>query len=150
MLPMKDLRLSLGDTLAADAGTLAPVADANVIALIKAAFALSEDLVATDLTLADFTGSTPIEGATGAQQVGIDPATLQQMITIKEPAGGWRWVNADAPPATQTIYGYCLLSNDLATLLAAAVLPTPITLTDVNQVVNLGQVNMTFVAQPLT
>lgn len=150
MLPMKDLRLSLGTALAADAATLAPVADANKVALIKTAFALNEDLEIGDLILATFTGSTPLSGSTGAQQVGIDPATLQQRITIKEPLGGWRWVNADASPLTQTIYGYCLINDAGDALLAAALLPTPITLTDIDQEINLGTVEMTFVAQPLS
>lgn len=150
MLPTEAVRLQLGVLLAANAGTLAPAADANVIALIKADFTPSEDLVVGDLTLADFTGSTPIEGATGAQQVGIDPATQDQVITIIEPVGGYRWESTNTANLPQTIYGYCLLSNDLATLLAVEKLPTPLAIQASGQFIDIGNAELRFVAQPIS
>lgn len=149
MLPMKALRIALGDLLAADVGTLAPVA-ANKIALIIANFALDEDLVVGDLTLATFTGSTPKAGAAGAQQVGIDPLTGDQVITNLTPAGGWRWECTAAPGAPQTVFGFALLDATLADLLGAALLATPVVITDVGDFVDLGAVTIRFVRQPMS
>lgn len=149
MLPMEPVRLQLGVLLAADTTTLAP-ATANKIALIKAPFTPQESLVVADLTLADFGGSTPIAGAAGAQAVAIDPATGDQIITIKDPAGGYRWVTTNLTNLPQTIYGYCLLDTTLATLLAVQTIPTPVGLTAVGQQVDLGTVAMTLVQQPIS
>jgi hypothetical protein len=150
MLPMKAVRLQLGELLAADATTLAPAVSANKIALVKAAFALTENLVASDLTLAAFTGSTPKAGATGAQQSGLDPVTFEQKITILAPAGGWRWECTVAPSPAETIYGFALLDSTLATLLGAAVFPTPIPVASVGDFIDLGAVEITFVLQPMS
>jgi len=149
MLPMKDVRLAIGELLAADVSTLAPVA-ANKIALIIANFSLTENLVVGDLTLATFTGSAPKAGAAGAQQAGVSPLTGQQVLTILAPAGGYRWECTVAPGAPETIYGYCLLDDTLATLLAATLLDTPVTITDVGDFFDAGAVEMQFVAQPVT
>jgi hypothetical protein len=149
MLPMKSVRLSLGTLLAADTGSLAP-ATANKIALIAAPFTLNEGLTAGGLTLATFTGSTPISGTSGAQGAGINPATQDQLITILTPAGGWRWVCTVAPGAPEVIYGFALLDHTLATLLAAEALVTPISIADVDDEIDLGAVTMTFVLQPLS
>lgn len=149
MVPMVDLRLSLGSTLAADAGTLAPPTDANKVALIMEAFTPGENLVVADLTLATFATSTPLLAGTGTQQEGIDPQTGAQIITIKPPAGGWYWETTAGTNLPQTIYGYALLTNDLSTLLAVAALPTPINLTETNQEINLPPLTLTFVQQPM-
>lgn len=148
MLPMKALRLQLGELLAADTTTLAPVT-ANKIALVAGAFALSENLVVGSLTLATFTGSTPKAGASGAQQAGTDPVTGEQKITILAPAGGWRWECTVAPGSPETIYGFALLDTTLATLLGAAVLDTPVPIASVGDFVDLGAVEITFVLQPM-
>lgn len=148
MLPMKALRIALGELLAADVDTLAPVA-ANKIALIAANFGLNENLVVGDLTLASFTGSTPKAGAAGAQQVGIDPLTGDQVITILAPVGGWRWECTAAPGAPETIYGYALLLADLSVLLGAELLDNPITISDDGDFIDLGSVPIRFVAQPM-
>lgn len=149
MLPMIALRQALGTLLAADVPTLAPVA-ANKIALVNAAFSLDENLVATDLTYAAFTGSTPKAGAAGAQGVGNDPLTGDQIITNLAPVGGWRWVCTVAPGAPETIFGFALLNSTLATLLGAAVLDTPITITNIGDEIDLGAVTIRFVQQPMS
>ncbi len=150
LLPMRAVRLQLGELLAADSTTLAPGVSANKIALIAAAFNLNEALVIGDLTLASFTGSAPKAGTTGAQGVGTDPMTGEQLITILAPAGGWRFVCTVAPGAPQTIYGFCLTDNAGATLLAAEQLPSPITIASVGDEIDLGAVAMTFVLRPLS
>jgi len=133
MVPTTAVQNAAATLLAANAATLAPATDANVIALVMAPFTPNPTLVAGDLTLADFTGSTPIEGVTGTQPSGLDPATGQMIIDISPPAGGYRWETTDAVNLPQTIYGFALLSNDLSTLLASALLPAPVLLTMANQ-----------------
>src|SRR5882724_3183489 len=94
MLPMRLIRLLIGSLLATDADSLAPAALGNKVALIKAAFSPDENMEVGDLVLADFDGSTPLVAGPGDQQVGNDPATGDQIITILEPAGGWRWITS--------------------------------------------------------
>jgi hypothetical protein len=150
MLPMRALRLALGELLAANAATLAPAVDANVIALVAAPFTPGENLVAADLTYATFTGSAPLEGATGSQQAGVDPVTSEQKITILAPAGGWRWECTVAPVAPETIYGYALLNDDSTELLGVEVFANPIPIAAVSDFVDLGAVTITFVLQPMS
>jgi hypothetical protein len=150
MLPMKALRLKLGTLLAADAATLAPAANENEIALIVADFALSENLVIGDLTLASFTGGDPIPGVVGAQETGIDPITLQQVIEIIPPVGGYRWEPTVGGELPITVYGYALTTAASAALLAVEKLGAPQTLTDVGQFVVYAPVLMTFVVAPLS
>jgi hypothetical protein len=150
MLPTKAVRLALGTLLAADTTTLAPAVTANKISLIKAPFTPSENLVIGDLTLADFATSTAIAGTLGAQLVGTDPATLDQVITIKDPLGGYRWITTALTNLPQTIYGFALTDSTLATLLAVAVLPAPVTLQEVGQFIDLGSVQLTIVTRPIS
>lgn len=149
MLPIKAVRLALGDLLAADVGTLAPVA-ANKIALVADSFVEDENVTLGSLTFATFTGSTPKAGAAGAQQVGIDPATLDQIITNLAPAGGWRWECTGAPASPETIWGYALTDNAGAVLLGIELLPTPIVITNVGDFIDLGSVTLRFVSQPIS
>lgn len=150
MLPVKSVRLQLGELLAADATTLAPATNANKVALIASPFTPSENLVIGDLTLATFTGSTPLAGATGTQQVGVSPSTGDQIITIKDPAGGYRWECTATPTAPETIYGFALMDNAGAVLLAVEAFDTPITISASGEEINLGTVKMTMVADPLS
>jgi len=150
MLPMLALRLQIGELLAADDTTLAPAANANKMALIAAAFTPDEGLEEGDLTYASFDGSTPITGVVGTQQAGVDPATLDQIVTIKEPAGGWRWESTGVTNLPQTIYGFALLDNALAVLLAVASLDEPVTITAAGQEINLGACKLTIVQQPVS
>lgn len=150
MKPMKAVRLQLGELLAADATTLAPATDANKIALISADFTETESLVIGDLTLASFTGSTPKAGATGSQQAGIDPATGEQVVTILQPAGGYRFECTGAPSVPETIYGYALTDNGGTTLLGVHKLDTPVQITNVGDFVDTGPVELRFVVSPMS
>lgn len=150
MKPMKTLRLSLGEALAADATSLAPAADANEIALIAADFVEDETLVIGDLTLATFTGSDPISGATGTQLAGIDPLTGEQVITIKEPAGGYRWECTADPVAPEEIFGYALTTKDGVALLAVKRFEETITITEAGQQIDIGNATLRMVLEPLS
>lgn len=150
LLPTNDVRSQLGTLLAADATTLAPASNANKIALINAPFTPSGNLNISMLSFATFVGSTPLAGATGAQGVGVDPATGQQIITILTPAGGWRWTCTTAPGSPETIYGFALTDHAAATLLGTQLLTTPEVIQAVGDQIDLGAVDMTLVAQPIS
>lgn len=148
MLPMRALRLSIGTELAA--GTfLSQPTNANIVRLISADFALSEGLVVGDLTFANFDGSTALDVALDDQQVGTDPLTNQQKVTLVEPLGGWRWEVTGTTNLPQNIFGVALLTAASASLLAVEKLPTPITLTEIGQEINLGTLDFPIVLQPI-
>ena len=150
MLPTKDVRMQIGELLAADDTILAPAASGNKVALIVEEFTPDENLVIGDLTLASFNGSTPKVAGTGTQAVGTDPATGQQIITILEPAGGWRWECGADPAEPQTVYGFCLMNNAGDTLYATQLLDNPVTISEAGQEINLGSVKMIVIDQPLS
>lgn len=150
MLPMIAVREEIGILLAADATTLAPAGSANKIALIGAVFTPRETLVATDLTLLSGHGLDPIAGATGAQSVGLDPVTQEQIILIKPPAGGYKWTTSGGLAVAKTIYGYALLDTTLATLLAVQTLPTPITVAADGYLIDVDPVEMRIVLAPIS
>jgi len=134
MIPTLAVRESMSQLLAADTATLASVT-ANKVALVKEQFTPSESLALEDLSLADFDGSTPIDCGTGTQPEGLDPINTDSIISIKPPAGGFRFETSGITNLPQTIYGFCLHNNAGNTLLGAALLPGgPVTLTAVNQV----------------
>lgn len=150
MLPMKSVRLQLGELLAADDTTLAPAANGNKVALVKANFNPEENMEVGDITLADFNGSTPKLCGTGTQQVGIDPATGDQLITILEPAGGFRFECGADPDPAQDIFGFALLNNDLTVLLGLEKFDEAVTIAEAGQEINLGTVKMRLVTEPLS
>jgi len=149
MQPSKDIRLSIGELLAADTTLLAPVA-ANKIALVIQPFVLDEDTVMGSLTLATFTGSTPKAGAAGAQGAGIDPATGQQRITILAPVGGWRWECTADPATAETIYGYVLTDTTLADYLGGTVLAEPVEISAAGEYFDAGAIEMDIVLEPIS
>jgi len=149
MLPMSFVRKQLGELLAADVDSLAP-ATANKIALVTSLVVPNENLTVASLTFATFTGGAPKSGAAGAQQSGTNPATGEQVITILAPVGGWRWECTAAPTPPQQIYGFGLVDDTLADLWGCALLPTPVTITNVGDFIDLGSVAMTFVLQPIS
>lgn len=149
MIPKKSVRLALGELLAADVDTFAPVA-ANKIALIASNFTPEENLDLGTLTLASFTGSTPLAGASGAQEAGIDPLTGDQKITNLAPAGGWRWECTAAPVAPETIYGYIIINSAGDDWVAVALFDTPYSIAEVGDFVDIGKAEVTFVIQPMS
>lgn len=151
MLPMRAVRNRLGTLLAADATTLAPASDANVVAVITATFTLGDNLVVGDLTLATDHGLEPIACATGAQLVALDPQSGAQIITLKAGAvPGFRWVSSGVFPPTITVYGFALLNEALDTLLGVMELAEPIQITAAGQLLDGNDQTMTFVQQPLS
>jgi len=151
MYPMRLLSDEIGELLAVNPPLFQAVTAQNLIRLIIAPFALEQGLVPADLTFADFDGSTAknIIGDVD-MQVGIDPITGEQIITIPEPVGGWRWEVTGVTNLPQTVYGYALLTLASADVIAVAQLPVPIPLTIVGHEVNLGTVEFRVNVVPLT
>lgn len=139
MFPVAAVAEQTMKLLAADDTTLAPAANANKIALVKASFTPGPNLAIADLTFADFDGSTPILGTTGAQLESVDPQTGDFLIDIKPPAGGYRWETTGVTNLPQTIYGFALTNNAGTVLLAAETFSSPINLTAINQSVDVGR-----------
>jgi len=150
MLPMRALRLQIGAALAADL-PLAAIAATNKVRLVIADFTPDEDMVFADITSADFDGSTPLAAALGAQQVGLDPLTGDQIVTMVEPLGGWRWITTGLTNLPQVVYGYALCDEVAApVLLGLTKLDSPISLTIVGQEIRIGQVQFTISQTPIS
>jgi len=143
------LREQMAKLLAADAATLAPAADALQVVLLKNNPPVGENLAFADLQLADFDGSAALEPGVGAQDEGLDPSNNDAIVTMLAPAGGWRWETTGDTNLPQTIYGFALLDHAGTLLLAAETLPTPITLTGVNQQIDIGSVTLRQLANSL-
>lgn len=150
MIPVKSLVSGMAIALAA-APPLAQATALNRIALIMAPFTPSPNLTYADLVLATFTGSAPKVVPLGTQQAGIDPVTGQNVITIVEPAGGWRFQATDTVNLPQSIFGFALFdSTGPGPLIATELLAVPVTLTAALQEINLGTAKLTLVLSPLS
>jgi len=132
--------------LAADATTLAPAQDPPTICLIKTNFTPAESLTVSDITLADFGGSTPIPCATGTQNEGLDPATNNAVISMRGPIGGFRFETTNTANLPQTIFGFCLTNSNQTVLYGAATFDAPVELTTVNQFVDVENADFTQLA----
>lgn len=149
MLAMKSLRLSIGTTLASSP-PLDQATALNRVALFMNSVTPNEDMILADLTLATFDGHTEKTVAAGAQEAAVDPISGQQLITVPDIVGGWRWQTTGITNLPQTIYGFCLYdSTGPGPLLGVELLPTPITLTAAGQEVNVPFVRFAVSLEPL-
>lgn len=150
MLPMKALREQLGTALAADL-PLAGAGATNKVRLLIADFTPNENMTFAQLVSADFDGSTPLAAALGTQQVGLDPLTGEQIVTMIEPLGGWRWITTGLTNLPQTVFGYALVDELAGTvLLGLTHLDVPVTLSIVGQEVRIPSVQFTLSQQPIS
>lgn len=150
MTPTRTLRNTAMTLLAANAGTLAPAVDGNLLKLAQNDFAPAESTVLADIDEADFPGYAAIECTPGTQPEGFEPATDASRINISPPVGGFIWeTNAAVDPA-QTIYGFYLTSNDGLTLLATARFDTPVVLTVANQIVEVDDAHLSLAANAIS
>jgi len=150
MMLQRAVRLQVGELLAADATTFAPAADENKIALITSEFTPSEDLDLETLTLASGDGLDPIAGATGTQQVGIDAETGDQIITIKDPAGGYRWEVTGVVALPLDVQGFILINDAGDEWYAVEKFETPIHLDAIGQEINIGKATVAILQQLTT
>lgn len=121
--------------LAADATTLAPAALQLHVHLIKAPFTPTPELAWGDVSadVADFDGYAAINSVVGAQLQSINPLTGASQITLKLPAGGWRWETTGLTNLPQEIWGFVVTDNADADIMGSELLPEPITLTAINE-----------------
>lgn len=133
----KALREKAAQLLAADADTLAPAADANIVKLVVGDINESESVTLESLEFATFDGSTPLEVPVGALPEGLDPVSGDSLITIPPPEGGWRWETTGTTDLPQEITGRALTNDDGTILFGVERLEEPITLTAINQVLDL-------------
>lgn len=132
MIPSNVILDAIPDLIAADTATLGD-ATACKVALVASPFTPSPDLVIGSLTLASFTGSTPLEPDTGPQTVFVDVETGYRTVQMIEPAGGWTWLCTATPSPAQTIYGYILTDNAGAVLYGSALLDSQVTISAAGQ-----------------
>lgn len=149
MIPTKSLRNACMELLAADVATLAPVAG-NKIALYTNNGTPSENSVLADFTLATFTGSTPKEATPGTQPEGYVPTTGDSKIDISPPVGGFRFECTAAPTPPQTVYGYIMTDNAGAVYLAGQRFPAPITIANVGDAIEIGNLSLTLLANSIS
>jgi len=149
MLPVRYLRLKLGELLADDLDTWLDITGLPSVILVSEDFVPSDALLIGDLTAATFTGSTPLTGS-ATQEAGIDPATGEQVVSLITPLGGWRWECTAAPASPQTIYGYGVRQGTSNILLATGKLLVPITITDVGDFIDLGTLDLRILLQPMS
>jgi hypothetical protein len=121
--------------LAADATTLAPVALALHVHLIKAPFTPSPSLTWADISadVATFDGYLEIDSEVGAQLQSINALTGASQVTLKLPAGGWRWETTGTGDLPQAIWGFAVTDNGDTVIIGTELFAEPITLTAINQ-----------------
>jgi hypothetical protein len=143
MQPARALWEQISTLLSADTTYLANAA-AMKVALVKATFVPGLDTVLANLTLAAFTGSTPLSCGTGTQLVFYDPLTNTRVIEVKAPAGGFHWACTVTPAPAETIYGIALTDNAGAVLIGTMLLPTPITISAAGQGLDVANIRLSF------
>src|SRR5262249_50300990 len=114
-------------------------------------FTPSLSLLISSFTEATFVGYSALAaGATGAQLNFFDPATGNALVEVKAPASGWFWKVTATTSLPQTIYGSYLSDNGSATLFGSQLLASPVTLTAINQGLEVPNVRFTFPPSPMT
>ena len=141
MYPTDVLALSMADALAADTASLGAVLALHVH-LVAAPFTPDGQTDVAALTLATFTGSAALAAGAAPQQVGVDPITNEVLVTLKEPAGGWRWECTVAPGVPETIVGYVVTDNADTDTFGSGLLAVPVPVSAVNHVVHIPDVTL--------
>lgn len=109
------------------------------VRLSKSDFVPSAALSLADVTEATFDGygSPAMLIPFGAQNVILDSDTGRVGILMKEPTGGIKWIVTGTTELPQTIYGWYLYDITADALVWSELLPTPIPLTAVGNVIEL-------------
>lgn len=143
MFPVQDFLNTIGTLLGADVAWLAAPTTFVALHLAKAPFTPGPGLDIGDLVEADFDGYAALHAASAATQVFFDPATGNQIVQVREPAGGWHWASSGVTNLPMTIYGAYLTSSDGTDLIATDLFAEPIVMTGTGQGVDWDQVRMT-------
>lgn len=136
--------------LGQDTLTLNQTTDVLKLALIQAPFAPGPTLAVADVDLADFDGSSPKLCDAGALPESLDPQNGDVLLDVRPDAGGFLFEVTGTSNLPQTIYGWAILNNDLSVLYGSEMLAAPITLTAVNQSLEIGRVTLRLPAGSLS
>jgi len=148
MVPMRDVVEDVMAAAGATTVTFTPgLADGKYLIPVKAAFTPGPDVEFVNATdKADFTGSTGIGIAAGARTVVTNPLTGGVTLNFPAPSGGFLFTATNDTNLPQTIHGV-VLGNDSITIesgvVATALLPEPVTLTDAGDYFEVSAVNLT-------
>jgi len=112
----------------------------TIIALVVSPFVAGPDLDLSSLTLASFTGSTPIDIPVAPQLQILDNQSGRVGVMMKEPVGGFKWICTAPPDDPQTVYGWIIFNDDDDLLFFSDVLPVPIVIAAVGNAVELTAV----------
>lgn len=148
MVPSKALTDSVAQ-LVAENPDFFDADDSNFLWLIKAPFTPSPTLQVEDVEFADFESSDPIAPQAGPSLFASDPTTGRQIVQLLDQGAGFHWITVNTVNLPQVIYGVMLVSPDQLTCYGSALLEEPITLTEANQIIDLGSVRFTLAANPL-
>lgn len=150
MQPASIMANQVSALVAADTTQLA-AATATKLHLAIASFVPSLSLTVASFTEATFTGYAALSaGATGTQLNFFDPATGNQIVEVKAPTSGWFWKVTAGTGLPQTVFGSYLTDTGSANLLGSQLLAAPVTLTAINQGVEVPNVRFTFAASPMS
>jgi len=103
--------------------------------------AIDSNTVIASFTEATFDGYAAL-GASGVSALFTDPLTGLEVIRIAPPAGGWKYVTTGLTALPMTIYGAYLTNTGGTILMGAVKFDTPIILTAVGQLIDLGNVEL--------
>lgn len=141
MTPTQVMLDSVATAVATDTAVLANALFLKVF-LVKAAFTPGNNLVVSDLTPADFAGSTPLANTSATILKYKDPATGEWIVEVPAPAGGWHWqTTSGVTNLPQSIFGWAVVDNTSAILYGTALLPAPLLLNSLAQGVDLPSVS---------
>jgi len=146
MIPTNVILDEISNLLAADPATLAPVALACHVHLMKAPFTPGPTTAFSALNEATFAGSTAKDAGVGPQQEFRDPITGLRIVQLLEPAGGWHWQCTADPTPAEVIYGFIVTDNTDAVTYGSALLSAPVTIAAAGQAVDLPWIRFTFAA----
>lgn len=102
------------------------------------------------MTEATFMGSAAKAAGMPPQIEGRDPTTGRRKTILKEPAGGWVWECTMAPAVAETITGYVVTDNGNMDTLGSKKFTTPITVSQLGDLVIIDEVSFLLAAIPYT
>jgi hypothetical protein len=133
MWPAKVLNDSIALRISTDVTNLG-IPTFLAIAPILAPFTPGYGLLYEDLVLAaDNSQGLFRKATTVTPYPGLDPATGLTEIIVPEPVGGFSWQFDDSGGPVATVYGFALVAAVVPVLFATQSLDTPITLSDITQ-----------------
>lgn len=118
------------------------------ITLIQAPFTPGLDVNIGNLSLANFTGSGALSSNTSWSGPNIDPTTRSRYITYPSAIGGNTWLVGDTVNLPQTIYGYVVSEHGTNNTFGSHLLPTPITLQEPGDQIDIGPVTISLLTVP--